>query len=444
MTSEELYQLGEEAYGKEHYEEALKYYIQAGPENADAVSSIPFCYVSLATEVSLDASNHANNEEYLIRGQQKAVKLLDEAIRASLTIYRDFPNNDYACNVAAYNIANATNLQYSLTSTGLTTAYQITTTETKVRQHLWVTKVNGEAVSKEVLWEDILGTETNTFVSLNSYDMSQYHIIGPDEKTKRVKASMETIVRNTTQIADVLECVGRECDAHLVRASLALAMAEAENGDRSMLLPAEWFLAKADELAKASITDADVYNNWHEFYNLVADDYKELSKKYAALLRSYRKRGEKPYLSKFYLDRETAPAVESCASYVSEQEIKNAKDAKAGGVGDLFEIFLTVFAQVSFMKIFPTILFASIISLFFGGLFSGGGAFDSVFTIVWFIVTIGLTFFRTIADADEFRTNNTFKWYMGIMIGTAVLFSTHFVFALIVYLVLRFLSKKYK
>jgi len=448
MTPQELYQLGENAYNSERYEEALKYYMEAGPECVDAVSSIPFCYVNLATEASPDASNHAQDTEYLVRGQQKAVKLLDAAIRSSLYIYRNFPDYPYSCNIAAYNIANALNLQYSLISTGLTTAYNITNTETTVRQTVMTTKIGDKVVNREVLWEDIIGTETTSFVSLNSYDMSDYHILGPDEKTKRVKASMETIVTNAAQIADILECINREYDAHMVRASVACAMAEAENGDRSMLLPAEWFIARADELAKNSISDKAVYDNWHEFLNIIADDYRELASKYSALLRSYRKRGEKPYLARFYQDKEKAPAVESCTSYTETLNIKSAGDAGSNTLSDLSELFLTVFAQVSFMKIFPTILFASIIGLFCGGLFhvfsSDAGIFTKVFGIVWFILTIGLTFFRTISDADEFRTNNTFNIYMGIMLGTALLFSINFIVAIIAYIVLCILAKKYK
>lgn len=448
MTAEELYQLGEEAYNKENYEQALKYYMEAAPESVDAVSSIPFCYVNLASEVSMDASSHANDTEYLVRGQQKAIKILDEAIRYSLYIYRNFSDYPYACNVAGYNIANALNLQYSLISTGLTTAYRITNTETTVRKTIMTTKAGDEVVSREVLWEDVIGTETNSFVSLNSYDLSEYHIFGPDEKTKRVKESMDTIVRNAAQIGDILECVGREYDAQMVRASVACAMAEAENGDRSMLLAAEWFVAKADELAKATITDEEVYNNWRELFNLIADDYKGLAAKYSALLKSYRKKGERPYLSKFYQDKERTPAVESCEQYVKTQTAISAADARSNSVGDFFEIFLTVFAQVSFMKIFPTILFASIISLFCGGLFhvfsSDAGTFVKLFGIIWFVLTVGLTFFRTITDADEFRTNNTFKLYMGIMLGTALIFSINFPIAIIAYIVLRFLAKKYK
>lgn len=447
MTSEELYELGEKAYNEEKYEEALKYYTEAGPDNVDAVSSIPFCYVDLASQISIDASNHADNTEYLVRGQQKAVNLLQEAIHASLRIYRDFPDYQYACNTAGYVIANALNLQYSLTSTGLTIAYNITNTKTTIKQVVKTTKVGDTVIGKEVLWEEVVGTETESFVSLNSYEMSSYHLLGPDEKTKRVKQSMETIVLNTAQITEILECLGREYDAHMIRASVACAMAEAQNGDRSMLLAAEWFIARAGELAKEKITDAEVFDNWNQFFGIIVDGYKELASKFSALLNSFRRKGERPYIAKFYLNAENAPAIESCREYTNTRQIKNVAAAKNNSASDKFEVFLSVFAQVTFMKIFPTILFASIISLFCGGIihvFLGADIFTKLFGIIWFVVTLALTFFRTVADADEFRTNNTFNIYLGIMLGTALIFSINFFVALVLYLVLNFMAKKYK
>lgn len=448
MTADELYQLGDKAYNEDRYDEALKYYTEAAPENVDAAASIPFCYVNYAAQISAEASSDPSNTERLVKGQQYAVKLLDTAIRVSLKLYRDYPDYPYVLNIAGSVIAQATNLQYSLVSTGLTTAYNITTTTTTVRKHIKETTVGGEVVSREVLWEEILGTETDSFVSLTSYDLSDYHILGPDEKTKRVKASLETIHQNTVELADILECVNREYDAHILRASLACAMAECQGGDRSMLLPAEWFICRAKELAKEALTDNEIYASWESLNEGVFDDYNELARKYAALLRSYRKQGQLPYISKFYANRDNAPAIESSATYAQSQIANTRADAHTGGKGDFFEVLLTVFAQVTFMKIFPTILFASIISLFCGGLFhvfsADAGAFTKVFGIVWFIVTMALTFFRTITDADEFRTNNTFKLYMGITLGTGLLFSINFFVGLIAYIVLNVLAKKYK
>lgn len=191
-----------------------------------------------------------------------------------------------------------------------------------------------------------------------------------------------------------------------------------------------------------------IYKSWESVHAVTFETVNEITHKFAALIKSYRKNGQKPYLAKFYQDASLAPAVESCDTYMQELEIHKTMDQNAGGIGDKFEVFLTVFAQVSFMKIFPTILFASIISLFCGGLFhvfsKDGGVIGNVFGIVWFIITILLTFFRTVTDADEFRTNNTFNIYMAIMMGTALAFSINFVVPLIAMIVLNVLAKKYK
>lgn len=448
MTAQELYELGEKAYNAEQYEEALKYYTQAAPENADAAASIPFCHINLAAQVSVDASNHARDTEYLVKGQQLAVKVLDTAVRSSLALYRDYPDYPYVTNVAGMAICQALNTQYSLVSTGLTTAYNITNTTTHIRRTVEKTTIGGTVVNEEVLWEEVIGQETESFISLNSYDMSDYHIFGPDEKTKRVKASLQTILNNAICVTQIMECIGRPFDANMLRASMACAMAEADGGDRSLLLAAEWFIAKAKEQAREALTDSEILENWTTLHESTTDSYQELSRKYAALLRTYRKKGQKPYLSKFYAPGAEVPVVESSAEYAQEQQVNQMVDAHLGSAGDVFQVFLTVFAQISFVKIFPTILFASIISLFCGGLFNvfsgDAGTFGNIFGIIWFIVTVVLTFFRTVTDADEFRTNNTFKIYMATMMGTALLFSINFFVGLVAYLVLRFLSKKYE
>lgn len=447
MTINEYYELGNKAYEEERYEDALKYYTAAAPENEDAAATIPLCYMHLAFQLSENASNHTNNTELLVRGQQSAVKVLDTAIRSALSLYRDYPGNPSVCNIAPMVICISLDAQYSLVSTGLTTAYNITETKTTIHKTVLQTKVGENVVKEEILWEDIIGQETNSFVSLTSYDFSDYHIIGPDEKTKRINASLKTILNNSIQIAEIMECVGHGYDANIVRATIACSMASADGGDRSMLLAAEWFIARAKEQAKETMTE-EVYQNWLVFIDSTLENYLNLSIKYAPLLRSYRKNGQKPNLAKFYTPYAKVPAIESCAEYILEQEINKNADEHMSRKSDFFQVFLTVFSQISFKKIFPTILFSSVITLFCGGFIRvfSSEADKSVlwFGLIWFIITFLLTLFRTFANADEFRTNNTFKIYMATMLGTAVLFSFHFLVGLPIYIILYFLSAKYK
>lgn len=447
MTTNEYYELGNKAYEEERYEDALKYYTAAAPENEDAAATIPLCHLELASQVAADALNHTNNTEYLVRGQQLAIKIYNTAIRSALSLYRDYPGNPYVCNIAPMVICTALDAQYTLVSTGLTTAYNITETKTTIRKTVLQTKVGENVVKEEILWEDIIGQETNSFVSLTSYDLSDYHIIGPDEKTKRINASLKTILNNSIQIAEIMECIGYGYDANIVRATIACSMAEADGGDRSMLLAAEWFIARAKEQAKETMTE-EIYKNWLDLIDGTLENYLNLSLKYAPLLRSYRKKGQKPYLAKFYAQDAKVPAIESCAEYILEQEINKNVDEHMSRKGDFFQVFLTVFAQISFKKIFPTILFSSVITLFCGGFIRLFSADDDKsvlwFGLIWFIITFFLTLFRALANANEFRTNNTFKIYMATMLGTAVLFSFHFLVGLPIYIILYFLSAKYK
>ena len=63
MTTDELYQSGCRAYDAERYEEALDCFTKIAGENVDAASYIPLCYLNWASNVSMDASNHADNTE---------------------------------------------------------------------------------------------------------------------------------------------------------------------------------------------------------------------------------------------------------------------------------------------------------------------------------------------------------------------------------------------
>lgn len=149
MTAAELYQLGEKAYAEDRYEDALRYYTAAAPQNADAAATVPLCHMGLASQVSLDVSEHADNTEYLVRGQQLAVKVYDTAIRSALALYRDYPDYPYVCNVAPLVICTSLNAQYSLVSTGLTTAYRITSTTTTVRKTVLQTKQGGQVINND-------------------------------------------------------------------------------------------------------------------------------------------------------------------------------------------------------------------------------------------------------------------------------------------------------
>ena len=60
-------------------------------------------------------------------------------------------------------------------------------------------------------------------------------------------------------ISGALGYMGREYDALLVRAVVAAEMADCENGIRSMLLAADWFVAMAMQVASLEMEEA-VYN----------------------------------------------------------------------------------------------------------------------------------------------------------------------------------------
>lgn len=435
MTTTELYEQGQKAFDADRYEEALRCFTKSADDYPDAWFFIPLCYLNYASEVSLKASASKETED-IVRGQQHAVALLDAGVRAGLYLLKNHCTSISDGHVAGSVIAQCLNLQYVLVATGLTTAYRLTRTTTTVER----TKL-GDVT----LWEDVVGTNTEQFVSLTSYDMHDYHIFGPDERTKRVDQERAKVLNNTVEVATMLEYLGREYDAHMARAAVACAMADCENGDRRYLLYADWFLCRAQELAQAAMSQAD-YEEWKTLHGATFNDYADLERKYAAMVRGFIRENKKLYLEKFFMPGAPVPNAEDCPTYVAKMQEK-AVAAKASATGDMWEIFLSVFAQAATTNMIGTVVFASVVSLFMGGLLSIFGpdanSFSTTLIVIWMIITLVYTHIHSLTDSSRV-TGNAFRLYRAIMMGTAIVFSINFWVGIIALIVLKVLSAKYK
>lgn len=435
VTTDELYSLGQKAFDQDRYEEALRYFTKAADDHPDVWFYMPLCYLNYASDVSLKASA-SKDTEAIVRGQQHAVALLDAGVRAGLYLLKNHCNSISDGNAACSVIAQCLNLQYVLVATGLTTAYRLTRTTTTVER----TKL-GDIT----LWEDVVGTDTEQFVSLTSYDLHDYHIFGPDEKTKRVDQEKKKVLNNAVQVATMLEYLDRPYDAHMVRAAVACAMADSENGDRRNLLPADWFLCRAQELAERAMS-SEVYDEWKTLHSATFEEFTELETKYAALVRGFIREDKKLFLEKFFMPDEPVPHPADCDAYVAKMEEKTVA-AKASGANDMWEVFLSVFAQAATTNMIGPIVFSSVISLFMGGLLSIFGpdanGFSTTLIVVWMIITLVITYIRSITDSSGV-TGNAFRLYQAIMIGTAIVFSINFWLGIIALVVLKYLSAKYK
>lgn len=430
-----------DAYNIRDFETAIKLFsleAQQGDTNSEAY--VILSLFNLAADTSLRASR-SNSQEELVKGQQKAVNLTDACIRACLNFlrrnYEDRENSD----LAAFMISRSFSLQYALVAAGLTTAYRITSTTTHITRHM----LNGET-----LWEEITGTDSDEFISLYSYDWSEYSLFGPDRRTVRVEQAKETVLQNAVQVATILTYMGRDYDAMLVRAVVAGEMADCENGIRSMLLSADWFVAMAMQLAAEQMDDAQ-YQAWSEMNDITFTELAEYRNKYAALLRQMQREGMRPYLNRFFQDPAEVPKIEDCVVYTQYQKNPGAGDVANPNTkvkGEGFQLFLSIFAQASNQKAIPMIVFASAIGLLFGGLFNvfnpDAGIFAKVFIIVFGILTVILTLIRTAKDMDNIVGKGSRRLFMLTRFGIALVFAINFFFGLIVFIILKILSKRYR
>lgn len=434
--SDTLYENGVKAYNENRYTDALEFFQQsAASGNAYAESYIPLTYFCLASNTSQLASK-SQDTETLVKGQQQAVKLCDLAIRSALNFIHKYPEDISNCAASGMVISRAFSLQYALVATGLTVAYRLTGTTRTIER----TMLNGVT-----LWEEIVGEETYSTVSLTSWDMHDYHIIGDDERTKRIEENKERILANAVQAATILGYMGREYDALLVRAVIAAEMADCENGIRSMLLAADWFVAMAMQVGIQEMEEA-AYNEWNEFNETTFTEIAEYQQKYGAVLRKLRREGMRPYLNRFYQDPNEVPKIEDCVIYMQYQA-QNAEQEQKAVKGDGFAAFLTVFAQAANQKVIPVVVFASTIGLLFGGFFRlfnpDTGIIGKALIAVFAVLTLLLTLVRSGHDASN-MTGSTRRMFMLIRFGIAFLIAVNFWIGMIAFIVLKVLSKPYK
>lgn len=431
-----LFNQGMEAYDAQNYNSAISYFDQAAKEGSvDGEIFVSLCYFNMAADTSLQASN-SDTTEALVKGQQLAVNLTDACIRSCLNFIRRHPTDEENGKVAAFMISRCFGLQYTIIAAGLTTAYRITTTTTHITKHM----VNGSS-----LWDEITGVESDEYVSLYSYDMNEYDLFGPDRRTLRVEQSKETVLVNAVQVASILTYLGREFDALMLRAVIAGEMADCENGVRSMLLAADWFVAMAMQTASQQLTE-EQFKEWNEMNEQSFTEISQYKHKYAALLRQMKREGMRPYLNRFYQDPAEVPKIEDCVVYTEYEKNPVAGDVTDPSLpkqkGEWFESFLTIFAQASNQKVIPIVVFPGVFSLIFGGMLREYGV--NVLSIIWLVLTLGLTLIRSVKDLDNIVGKSSVRMFMLIRFGIAILFSLNFWLGLIPFVVLKFLSKAYK
>ncbi len=437
-----LYNKGMEAYDLHDYNTALSYFDQAAKMGSnDGEIFVALCYFNMAADSSRRASA-SNSTEELVKGQQLAVNLTDVCIRSCLNFIRRHPDDRENSTVAAFMISRSFGLQYTIIAAGLTTAYRITSTTTHITRHM---------MDGVTLWDEITGVDTNEYVSLYSYDFSEYSLFGPDRRTVRVEQAKETVLNNAVQVATILGYLDREYDALLLRAVVAGEMADCENGIRSMLLSADWFVAMAMQTASLQLSEEE-YKSWNEMNEQTFTEVAEYQGKYAALLRQMKRDGMRPFLNRFYQDPAEVPRIEDCVIYTEYEKNPVAGDVTNPNApkqkGEWFEVFLSVFAQAANQKVIPTVVFASAISLLFGGFFNlfnpDAGIIAKVLIVVFMILTIILTLIRSANDTGNITGKRSVQLFMWTRMGIALVFAINFWVAIVAFIVLKILSKRFR
>lgn len=428
MTIDELYEKGNEAYNLNNYSDAIKYFEQCG-DHIEARAMLALSCYMMACQVSLRASNYAKDNEEMFKGQQQAVKLCDLACRHALNYLKDYPHATGNCDACAMIIVQCNGLHYAITASGLTTAYHVTSTKTTIEKTM---------MGDTAIWEEITGVETTEGITYFSADMHDYHVFGPDEHTLRIEKNRTIVEQNAAIYATALEYLNRPYDAYILRAEMACQIANCNNGTRKMIMEAEWFVLRALELAAAAMTE-EQFNEWKNMHSDTIETYYEYEAKYAALLRGFRREGLGLDFKPFFQNGEALPAANECQSWMETRQIRAEQDSNSNKGQELWQEFLSVFAQTNLMRLIPTLVFSSMNSLFCGGLHH-----LNLLSGILFIITLIVTFVRSITDSSGVVGKKASRMYTLILLGIAVVFSYNFLFGVIALVALTILSKPYK
>lgn len=441
MEQNVLYDSGQVAYNEGRYEDAVSLFSEAaGLGHADAKAFLALALYMYACQIQ-NESIHYQNGEALVHGQQQASAMSYEVVKIAMDYLVHNHVDDATCNLMGQLITQSFGLIYFIAASGNGIGYRIIE--------------DGYNFDIDVIGRTIFMEYSHfheEYVSLFGTKLSDYSVFGMDEKDKRIAEACKATLRNAKDVAKILGLLGREYDALMLRTRMALEMSDYSNGNRAYLLAAEWFYHEAHAQAREALvsgTDDSSYQNWREDNAQTTEKFNKMTANYRKVILGYKKEGKKPALSAFYREDDVVPAVEDNSLYVNLEkgDIKEA-DNYSGEIAK--ERVLSVIAQINYKRFVPMILFASVVGFFMGGLipiYTSGGAFAKGFGTVWFIITMILTWIRSLTVSDGIASGKSFTTFRRIMIiGTAILclHSVLFILGIIAFSVLKAMARKYE
>ena len=440
---DELYEQGMAAYNAKNYDEAIEKFSEAAElGHVDAKAFLALTVYMYACQIQNETIQYKDAEK-LLQGQGIAAHMCYDVVRIAINYLSTTPEDSATCNLMGQLITQAFGVIYYIAANGYGIGYKVIEDGIQLD---WALIINHVGLFHYSDYHQ----ETTTLWSSNFHD---YSIFGIDDKTKRIEQVCKDTLRNAKDIAKILEVLGRNYDALMLRARMALEMSDYVNGNRTYLLAAEWLYNQAISEARTALIgedgDESVFQNWKDDHVQTNQKFAQMTSKFRKVIMGYKKEGKKPAIRAFYREDDTIPGIEESVTYnaMESADIELANDDESGIAK---ERFLSVVAQIHFKRFIPMIIFASIVGFFMGGLipiYVSGGIFAKVFATVWFIITMILTIIRSVTVADGIASGKSYKTFQLFMIcGTAFL-CLHlitFIIGIIAFIILKNMARKYE
>lgn len=436
LSVDELWQKVNDAVDRDDLDAVVDLLTKLVEAGADEAAPLLGLYLYGQAIDLYNAVVNAENERR-IRGAKLASAVLANAANISLSYLVKHPEPSEDANRASQVIVQAYDGMHTIASSGTTYGYRVIRDGYGLKDVTVMQYGNLIEVTRE--WEKV----HEEYVASVPTGLSVFGNL--DDEDIHIKSAVGNVRDNAKDTAAILASIGREYDADLLRGRMALDSAIGPNGTREHLLSAEWLIERAKNLAVRAFHDAgqlSLYQEWTGNHQQLFSEYEEMMVKFAGVVKNFKKKGQKPLIGSFFRRDETIPQLEESTDYDNNPTSDAVKSIAGSGALDGF---LSVIAKISFKEYIPVLVMTSVVGLFAGGLIAllGMGMFGKLFGIIVTVLALIVTMVRAAKNAIDRGYESGEKTYLLFMLVWALLLSINWIIGVIVFVILKIMSRKY-
>lgn len=411
-----------------------------GMGDTEAISSFPIAYYSYAVDMHDYAINLTDNGAR-INGMKQAGAAFYTAIDMALSYLKMYPEDMENGNLMGQLIVQSFASLYYEAASGYMYGRKVSQDVYELK-NIW-TEVYGNNIFINREWEK----HHDEYVTSIPTGMSIFN--DQDDSDRFIANATQNVLANVKDTAAILEMAGREYDALVLRTRMALCCAEGQNGNREYLLTAEWLYTMAEDVALKNfhkMGNFKMYEPWLEGHSSTTKEYYELMEKYSKLILSYKKQGLQPSFTRFYRSDAPLPQVTDNQMYIESVEKAKSTGGNSLATTGTGARYLSVISKITYSEYIPIMVFSSVCGFFLGGIFNAisMGPLGKWLGIVFFALSLVITLIRSSKAAINRHYESDDRKYLLVMLFFAALLNIHYIVGIVVFAILKLLSKKYQ